>query len=431
MKSRNFESLLGIALGLLLVGCNAGQSGDIPRSDLSKIETTEKSRSDLEIERAKGWIEMAPDRPKGYVALGRALMQKGRESGQLHRYNEALTSFEKAVEIAPKDSEALHSLAWCWTMFHQYSKSIEYAEKAIAIHPGDAFAHGVLCDSYMELGDIPKAAKMAQTMVDLRPDLSSYSRVAQVRWLMGDAKGAIVLMNRAFVAGGPYAENGAWAGTQLADMYWKTGAMVAAEQQYQRVLAANKEYPHAQFGLARIRVAQGKQEEALELMAKATEGNMPMSILLEYGDYLKSVGKEEEATLQFAKMKELAKSYRDHGIHGDDLALAAYYLDHGRDVKRGLDMCRHEVDHHAGWQGYGALAWAYYRNGMYSDAKKAMEKARASGVKEARLWYRDGLIHKALGREEEAARWIAAARNLNPHFDVLSKDAETTLVAKS
>src|SRR5260221_809883 len=53
-------------------------------------------------------------------------------------------------------------------------------------------------------------------MINLRPDLQSYTRVANIRWLKGDLQGATEVMQMAVTAGSPReAEPTAWAYTRL------------------------------------------------------------------------------------------------------------------------------------------------------------------------------------------------------------------------
>lgn len=413
-------TLLAVSLAVV-AGCGhslSSSTGEIPRANLASLKVEGETKVDKAITRAQGWIKLASNQPKGYRALGMALMQKGRETGDLDNYNAALTAFEKAVELDPKNSESLHGLAWAWTMFHRFAKAIELANQAIEVDPTDPFAYGVLVDSYVELGKYKQAEEAAQKMVDMRPDLASYSRVAQLRWILGDAKGAIVLMNRAVQAGGPYAENSAWCETQLGDMYWKTGSYLAAEQAYQRVLDRMPDYRHANFGMARIMLSKNKPLDAVDLMAKATRGNCPIPYVVEYGDLLASLGKKDEAEAQYDRVEKMVEEHLKHGIQGDEVALAEFYLEHDRKLGEALRLMEEEAKEHTSWQTYNALAWAQYKSKDYAGARKSMNKALACGIQDARLWHRSGMIDEALGKKDEARKQILAAETLHPHFDI-------------
>ena len=64
-----------------------------------------------------------------------------------------------------------------------------------------------------------------QQMLDIRPDISSYSRGAHLLWLTGDKRKATWLMYKAILTGAPYAENTAWCQTQLALILFNSGAI--------------------------------------------------------------------------------------------------------------------------------------------------------------------------------------------------------------
>jgi len=62
----------------------------------------------------------------------------------------------------------------------------------------------------VELGEYDRAIGLIQKMVDLKPQLSSYSRVSYLRELHGDIEGAIQAMSMALYSGSPSRENTAW-----------------------------------------------------------------------------------------------------------------------------------------------------------------------------------------------------------------------------
>ena len=64
------------------------------------------------------------------------------------------------------------------------------------------------------------AIATVQRMVDLRPDLASYSRVAYLRELHGDIAGAIDAMQLAVSAAGPATENTEYVRVQLGNLYF-------------------------------------------------------------------------------------------------------------------------------------------------------------------------------------------------------------------
>ncbi len=410
------KTLLILVALAALGGCSTTPSGQVPRTELSAVKATGASQVDRAVQQAQVWVKEFPTQPRSYTALGNALMQRGRETGELENYNAALTAFEKAVELGPDDSESLRGLAWAWTMFHDYEKAEAFARKAIAANPRNHLAFGVLFDSQMELGRYDEALESGQTMMDLRPDLASYSRGAQALWARGDAKGAMLLMGKAAQAGGPYAENTAWCQAQLGDMAFKTGNTLAAEEQYRDVLARLPEYRHALFGLGRVEAARGEWEKAADLMGRATANACPIPYVVEYGDVLTRLGRKEEAKRQYARVEAMVKDHLAHGVHGDELALADYFLEQGRDPKRGLSLALHEISHHRSTHNYSTLAWAHYRAGRLQKAKEAMATALESNLQDPVLHARAAAIFAALSEDEKAVSHRLKAEALNRYL---------------
>src|SRR4029434_1874884 len=126
---------------------------------------------------------------------------------------------------------------------HDFEKSIEWARRALELDARNAGAYGLLGDAALQLGDYEAATEHYQRMLDLRPDISSYSRSAHLLFVTGDARRAAWLMDRAIKAGAGYAENTAWRRAQLALMHLSTGNLLAAEQVVEQAIGLTP--PHS------------------------------------------------------------------------------------------------------------------------------------------------------------------------------------------
>src|SRR5215469_2965721 len=99
-------------------------------------------------------------------------------------------------------------------------------------------------------------------MLDLHPDLSSYSRGAHLLYLRGDVRKAAWLMGKAIAAGAPYAENTAWCCAQLALIHFSNGNILGAEQVLREALAKTPNNYH-------LLAASGKVKAGLKDFAAA------------------------------------------------------------------------------------------------------------------------------------------------------------------
>lgn len=400
----------------LLVGCRPELQVEAKRGDLSQVKPIAETRADAVIAKAQRMIEKMPKSTKGYGALGQALMQRARETGRLDDYAAALTAFEKAVSLDKQDAVALHDLAWCWTMFHRFDKARNLADQAIKLAPTDPTAYGVKFDSEMELGHYTEAGNAGQKMLDLRPCLASYSRAAQYRWTLGDAKGAVILMEKAMEAGGPYAENWLWCMTQIGDFSFKTGNMMAAEQSYNRALSYKKDYKHALFGLGRVRLSQGKVDEGIELMSRATAQACPILYRIEYASLLKGHGQAAKANEQFAKIDAAIAEHGSYGIKGDEVAQAESWMARGENLGEALKLMESESKEHVNWQTLSALAWAQALNGQSEKSQLTIDAAVKCGAQEPVMLARAAEIHRIAGNVERSTALRMKAEALNAYM---------------
>src|SRR5438034_10291988 len=116
-----------------------------------------------------------------------------------------------------------------------------------------------------------RAVEFFQKMIDLKPQLSSYSRVSYMRELHGDISGAIDAMKMAVSAGGLQRENTAWARVHLGNLYINSGDYRSAEREFEAALIDVPDYVHAYAGLANLRIAQGRPRDAVELYQRVVE----------------------------------------------------------------------------------------------------------------------------------------------------------------
>src|SRR4029450_7128559 len=114
----------------------------------------------------------------------------------------------------------------------------------------------------VELGRYDRAFDAFQTMVDTRPGLASYARVAYARELVGDVRGAERAMRMAFDAAGTPSDS-AWSAYQLGELAFGSGDVGAAREWYRRGLELDPSYVPNLAGLGKVGWASGDGELAI------------------------------------------------------------------------------------------------------------------------------------------------------------------------
>jgi tetratricopeptide (TPR) repeat protein len=266
---------LGVTWLLLVLPMAApGQKVDRPARTIT---------SDDEIAKA---VELTRTRPSdaAWSQLGDVFMQKARETFDLSYYARAEAAYRKAIDLNATQVDALAGMAWVESARHEFEQSIDWANRALAVQPDRAYAHGLLGDAAVEMGDYDKAFEHYQKMLDIRPDVSSYSRAAHLLFLTGDVKKAIWLMMKAIAAGAPYAENTAWCRAQLALMQFAEGGYLSASQVLADALAKAPGNYHVLAALGKVRAALKDYPAAIDYYKRAEAVVPQHEVVVALGD---------------------------------------------------------------------------------------------------------------------------------------------------
>lgn len=357
-----------------------------------------------------------------YAQLGLAYLQKVRESGDPSFYARAEQILQKALELDPKNPEAIGGMGTLQLARHNFADALSWGLKGASLNPYAAFHYGVIGDALIELGRYDEAVQAVQRMVDLRPDLSSYARVSYLRELKGNYDGAVQAMKQAVQAGGATSENQAWVLYQLGNLYFSRNDLNNADSAYQEALATFPNFVYARAGLARIKAAVGDVEGALNLYKQVT-AQMPLpEFLIEYGDLLWVSGRKNEATNQFEIVRAIQKLYRDNGVN-TDLELVFFSADHceGDACKDSqlLATARKQLELHPSIKTADTLAWVLYQAGDYRSAREYSQKALSIGTQDSRSFFQAGMIAFKLGDKASARNYLDKALKLNPNFSYL------------
>src|SRR5881409_1834695 len=220
----------------------------------------------------------------------------------------------------------------------------------------------------------------------------------------------------------------AWSQAQLGELAFQIGRTAEADAAYAAALATYPGYHRALAGLARVRGAQHRYVDAVDLYRKALAAIPLPEYAAALCDVQAKLGQRDEARRQYALVEYIgALNALNKTVYNRELAL--FYADHDIKPVEALHLARKELDVRRDIYTQDVLAWALYRNGRFVEAEAAIKEALRFGTPDPRLHFHAGLIHEARGDADGAARHVARALALNPDFHVLH--AETAPDARA
>lgn len=390
----------------------------LPAEILAAIPSTSgKSASENAVREAIQKTKSNPTKPEQWVSLGDALAQRIRETTDLSYYNFAESAYQRAIELTPDCVDAMNGMAWVEGGRHQFDRSIEWANRALAIAPDNADAFGILGDADLELGNYDSATENYQRMMDLRPDLSSWSRGAHLLWLTGNKVEANTLMEKAIRAGGAFAENTGWCRANLAMMLFHDGAFAAATQVLEPSLRAKSRNLPILLISARLATAAHEPKVAEQYYQLMLEAGPHHDALVGFGDLQAHQGHPLEAEKFYRQVEDLHTAHLTSGAH-DHVQMARFYADHDRNLIQALRLAeQHKLTRNV--LEADTLAWVYYKNGDQPRAIEAIKRALSQCTPDAEIHYHAGMIAAKAGDHETAKRHLETAIAMNPQFNIL------------
>ena len=397
---------------------------------------SQPSATDRSIARYQAKAAASPSDPLNYDGLGAAYLQKGRETSDFAYYELAEKSLQKSISMfSLLDLSAvlpLTHLAAVYMGEHRFTDAAQFANQAAAVGSGDLSPFAILGDAHADMGDYEEASGYYETLLIHLPSQQSSrnysymhdSRVSYLRFVRGDTAGAIDLVERALntaVQANMPAENVAWTYFQLGEYLFQSGDLSGAEAAYQQALNRYPGYYRGLSGLAKVRVAQQRYQDAIQLYGKTIDIIPIPEYVAALGDLYSKTGQKQEAKKQY-DLVEYIGYLNGLNAHTYNRELAAFYADHDMKLKESLDLAQKELEVRRDVYTQDVLAWSLYKNGKTKDASIAMEKALAMGTKDPLFFFHAGLIQRDLGNVKGAQEYLSHALAINPQFHIFYAD---------
>lgn len=428
-------SVVGVAAVMLAVGAMVGGRGGAPPepvavagAPISAPGLISAADSTAAVTAMQNRLRQVPQDWTSWASLGFLYTQQARLTADPSYYPKADGAFARSLTIRPKDNAAaITGQATLAAARHDFTKALELTKRADALDAYSATNLGVMTDALSELGRYPESFATLQRMVDLKPGVPSYARVSYSYELRGDLRGARFALDRALeVAQNP--ADAAFALQYLGELAFNSGDLATAGRHFADGLKRDPAYVPLLAGRARVEAAAGNDAAALRDWQTVTTRLPQPTYLIEYADLLRALGRQGEATRQYALVDATVALFRAQGANVD-LELSLYDADNGR-PQEAVATAGAEVRRRQSIQVQDAYAWALHSVGRDAEALVYARKAQRLGMRNALFAYHRGVIEQSLGMKAQARASLTQALGINPYFSpVYSPRAKAALAA--
>jgi len=364
--------------------------------------------------------QAARERPRDaevLVGLAAALLQSVRETGDVGAYDRADRALAGALRRDRSSAAAYTERGILRLVRHDFRGALSDGRRARALAPGLVKPLGVVVDANVELGRYRDAERTLQRMVNLKPNLDSYARVAYYRELRGDLDGASVALGLAASAGGEAPENVAYVQTLMGNIELAQGRTAQARRAFDSALAKVPGFAAAQAGLAHLDVAAGRIGPAIERLRGVVERLPLQEHVVSLGELELAAGRQRDGRRTLELVRAQQRLLGDAKVN-TDAELALFEADHG-DRRRAVELGRAAWANAPSVRSADALGWALTRAGNAREGLKYGRRALRLTSRDASFLYHTGMSARAAGRRQEAERLLRDALQANPGFSPL------------
>jgi tetratricopeptide (TPR) repeat protein len=364
------------------------------------VATADTSREGLAaaIAALESRVAADPSNEPSAVGLAEALLRSARVEG-----NPALPiRAEKTLRATIRATDgyaARRMLGAVLLAQHRFAEALSAGRAAQAMRPDDPWNYGVVGDAALELGRYEEAFAAFDRMVALRPNASSYARIAYARELQGDLDGAVLAMQRAIEATSPRdAEALAWQWSQIGALERMAGRLDRAELAYRRALHAFPGHSYARTGRARVMQSQNDIDGAMREFQALYHAAPTPELAAAIGDIHASRGDRAKAVSMWSEAEQLERE----GWKAEEpqpAALAAMLAERDLKIPEAVRLARLASASRDDIHTNDALAVALLKAGDLEGARQASLRARRTGTRDPRILAHASAIDAAMRGE--------------------------------
>jgi Flp pilus assembly protein TadD len=112
------------------------------------------------------------------------------------------------------------------------------------------------------------------------------------------------------------------------------------------------------------------------------------------GDLHTQLGRQDAARVEYEKFESLER--KNATLERSWRHMLNYWLDHDRNLEESLTLATREYETRKDIFTCDTLAWALFKNGRVSEARKLIHQALRTGSKDTRINHHAGIINQTL-----------------------------------
>ena len=208
----------------------------------------------------------------------------------------------------------------------------------------------------------------------------------------------------------------AWVELQRGQLQFSRGRYAEARAHYDLAERAYSGYWLIDEYRAELLGAERRFSEAIALYDRAIARAPRPDLLQQLGDLYLFMGKPADAQRWHDAALDGYLASAGRGEVQFLHHLAGFYADVAGNAAEAVKRARQDAALRPGYAADDTLAWALYRNANIAEATIALERALASKMVDAHLYYHAARIKAAAGDAEAARKWTTALHDLNPNY---------------
>jgi tetratricopeptide (TPR) repeat protein len=411
------RSILAIAAAVVLLSaCSQSPQAKEAKYLEKGRKAYQQQKYTVAVVHFKNAIQAQPRDAEPYYQLGLAYLG-------LSDFRDAVSSFQKALELNPKHAGA--QLKMAELMAASGNKEVlqeaqKRSQEVLALLPGDPDALNVLALTELKLGRPESAeAHLEQALKTSPSNLKSSVALAQAKLARKDTAGAEEVLKQA-VAQAPRSPEPR---VYLGGFYVALGKTAEAEQQYRKALEINPKYGPALLALGAMQVRAGRNDEAdrtyQQLSALPEKQYRPAHAL-----FLFQSGKREQAVAEFEK---LFQTDREDRALRTDLVTAYLAVNRVGDAERVLTAALKKNDRDV--DALMQRSRIYLGSEKYAEAQADLNQVLHFRPNAAEAHYLLSKVKQGRGEAAMQRQELGEALRVDPSFGAARVELAQALIA--